>query len=622
MSQAIENFGKYLLLERLAAGGMAEVFLAKSQGASGVSKFLAVKRILPQYSENEEFIQMFKEEAKIAVNLNHSNVVSIFDFGMENKQFYLAMEFVEGQNLRQILNHIKKENKHFSIDQIVYMIKEAAAGLDHAHRCLDGTTGKSLNIIHRDISPQNIMVSFEGEVKIVDFGIAKAESQMENTRAGTIKGKFGYMSPEQADGLPIDLRTDVFSLGIVLWELLANERLFTASSEAATLRKIRECQIPSIRKLNPAIPIELERIVNKSLTKDRSLRYASAAHLHKDLNLFLNTQYPAFSTHEFSHFMKSSFAQMYLDNRKKLTEYAKVQTNEDKTMVADTITSTETNAEDNSFEFANKSLKVDLNKLAIKSNSNIKSISIQNPNSAIFVPQGTSTNIRRAPPAPPKKNSTDHLLVGFLLAIIVAAGGGYVWKSEYREMVFGSEERSPTERASVTQPIVNQPAVTQVVESSSTAEPVPVVIQSQPSGAQVFIDDRVTPQMTPARLTLALNKTYKITLKKPGHLPYEINETILQSGQSIQATLQPAMSTAVLNLRVKNAGVSAYIVINGTRLSEKLPLSNYVVPADQPVQIEVINPLTQLRASTVMKFKANETKDLDLFLTERVSTVK
>jgi len=335
MSQQLEQFGKYLLLEKLATGGMAEVYLAKSVGAVGVNKFVAVKRILPQHSESKEYIDMFKEEAKIAVNLNHGNVVSIYDFGVEYKQFFLVMEHVEGRNLRQIVNEMKKANVQFTIDQIVYIIKEVAAGLDHAHRCIDGSTGRPLNITHRDMSPQNIMVSFEGEVKIIDFGIAKAETQMEATKAGTLKGKFGYMSPEQADGMPIDLRTDIFSLGIVLWELLGNDRLFTSSSEAAILRKIRECQIPSIRKINPSVPPELERIVNKALAKDKSLRYQTAAALHRDLNRFLNTQYPEFSPHDFSVFVKTAFSQIYLEQKRRLVEYSKlqVQTQDDKTLV-------------------------------------------------------------------------------------------------------------------------------------------------------------------------------------------------------------------------------------------------------------------------------------------------
>ncbi len=200
MSAHFESFGKYVLLEKLATGGMAEVFLARGTGAGGIGKFFAIKRILPQYADSPEFIEMFKEEAKIAINLNHSNIVSIHEFGVEKGQFFLVMDYVEGRNLRQILNKMKKTNLQFSVEQVVFIIKEVAAGLDHAHRCIDGSTGRPLNITHRDMSPQNVMVSFEGETKIVDFGIAKAESQIETTRAGTLKGKFGYMSPEQAEG--------------------------------------------------------------------------------------------------------------------------------------------------------------------------------------------------------------------------------------------------------------------------------------------------------------------------------------------------------------------------------------------------------------------------------------
>jgi serine/threonine protein kinase len=327
MSQGYETFGKYILLEKLAVGGMAEIYLARSSGASGVGKFVAIKRILPQFTEQTEFIDMFKDEAKIAVNLSHANVVGIYEFGLEKNSFFLAMDYIEGRNLRQILNKMKKSSLSFSIEQVLYIIKEVAGGLDHAHRCIDANTGKPLNIIHRDMSPQNVMVSFEGEVKIVDFGIAKAETQLETTRAGTLKGKFGYMSPEQAEGQPVDLRTDVFALGIVLWELLANDRLFVANNEVNTLRKIRDCQVPSLRKINPNIAPELERIVGKALAKDRNLRYQTSAAFHRDLSRFLNRQYPDFSPQDFSVFVKTLFAGEILESRKKMVDFAQMDVN-------------------------------------------------------------------------------------------------------------------------------------------------------------------------------------------------------------------------------------------------------------------------------------------------------
>ncbi len=324
MSTPYEVYGNYTLLEKLAMGGMAEVFLAKKQGVSGVEKYVAIKRILPQFSQQEEFIEMFQHEASIAINLSHSNIVSIFDFGLEKNQFYIVMDFVPGRNLRQILNHVRKSEITLSTEHSIFIVREIAAGLDYAHRAMDSKTGKPLNIIHRDISPQNVMISFEGEVRIVDFGIAKAESQAEATQAGTLKGKFGYMSPEQVEGLALDLRTDVFSLGILLWELLANDRLFLASNEQATIRKIKECKIPPLRSLNPSVPAELERIVNKALTKDRNLRYQAAAALQKDLTVFLNKYFPMFTNQDFSGFMKKQFNAEILENRKKQMDYSSV----------------------------------------------------------------------------------------------------------------------------------------------------------------------------------------------------------------------------------------------------------------------------------------------------------
>lgn len=320
----LETFGKYVLLEKLAMGGMAEVYLARSIGAGGVGKFVAVKRILPQFSEQVEFVDMFKDEASIAINLQHSNIVTITEFGMEKNQFFIVMDFVNGRNLKQILNKVKTANSSLGIEHIVYCVKEIAAGLDHAHRCLNPATAKPLNIIHRDMSPHNVMISFEGEIKVVDFGIAKAETQIESTRAGTLKGKFGYMSPEQADAQEVDQRTDVFSLGIIMWELLANDRLFVGKNEIEILRKIKECNIQPLRKLNANIPPELEKIVSKSLAKDRNLRYRNAEDLHRDLHRFLNLKYPDFSKQDFAKFLKTLFAKEIEDTHRKLLDYAKL----------------------------------------------------------------------------------------------------------------------------------------------------------------------------------------------------------------------------------------------------------------------------------------------------------
>ncbi|PIS10035.1 MAG: hypothetical protein COT73_11535 [Bdellovibrio sp. CG10_big_fil_rev_8_21_14_0_10_47_8] len=625
MSKVLESFGKYLLLEKIAAGGMAEVYLAKSTGASGIAKFLAVKRILPQYSDHPEFIDMFKEEAKIAVNLNHNNIVSIFDFGVKDKQFFLVMEYVEGQNLRQVTNHLKKESRKFSIDQIVYITKEVAGGLDHAHRCLDGTTGKPLNITHRDMSPQNIMVSFEGEIKIVDFGIAKAESQLETTRAGTIKGKFGYMSPEQADGQPVDLRADIFALGIVLWELLANDRLFTTNSEAATLRKIRECQIPSLRKLNPSIPPELERICIKALAKDKSLRYQTAAAFHRDLNRFLNTQYPEFSPHDFSVFMKSAFSQMFIENRRKLIEYAKVQSARDE---GHTVTEpgTVTKSEYTPIglipkdEEAQEQIKdVDFNTGRV----NLKDLKIDGPvrkrkqsadiNSGAFyqVPSGTRSGVHPPHLKAPADNTMTYLLVAVLLAV-----GGYGWNNRDQVMTRLSPWLSHQENPIVA--ATESGNVSSEGQADFTSKQAYVVfIDSNPSGARIFIDNQDSGMLTPARKTLDAGRDFTLSLRRDGYQYYEKRETANTNGKQINATLLPLPKMGYINLDLFNAGSNPVIVINGQRVDEKLPLRNYAVPAGTPVRIQVHNPFSGLSAEQVVRVELNQRVQVKLILSQR-----
>ncbi len=301
------KMGKYLLLERLATGGMAEVYRAKAQGAGGFEKQVAIKRILPTYSQNDEFRKMFEYEARLSSMLTHSNIVQIFDFNKFGETYLLAMEYVDGKNLRQFVNKCKKANITPSIEFSVFVMNEVCKGLEYAHTKKDDNTGKQLNIIHRDMSPQNVMLSYEGAVKIVDFGIAKAKDRVDETRSGVIKGKFGYMSPEQANGLSVDHKTDIFSTGIILWEMLTGRRLFSADSDLATLRMIQECVVIPPSKVNPRVPIELDRIVMKVLSKDLRLRYSSAGDLHRSLLEFLSKNAPTYTQREVSDFLQKVF---------------------------------------------------------------------------------------------------------------------------------------------------------------------------------------------------------------------------------------------------------------------------------------------------------------------------
>ena len=284
--------------------------------------FLSLKKALAHFSKNEEFIDMFKNEGKVACNLKHGNIAPIYEFGIEISQMYLSMEYISGKNLRELIRKTLSLKTPLDIPYSIYIMKEVAAGLNYAHNAVDSSTGQPLRLIHRDISPQNIMISFDGEVKIIDFGIAKI-ADTDLTKAGHLKGKFGYMSPEQARGESLDPRTDVFCLGIILWELLANKRLFKCENEMATLRKVQSCNIPNLQEINPQVPSSLNKIVMQTLKKNKNLRYKTALELEKDLTKLLTKAYPEFDRYDFSAFIKKTYAKDILDERENLKKYHK-----------------------------------------------------------------------------------------------------------------------------------------------------------------------------------------------------------------------------------------------------------------------------------------------------------
>ncbi len=303
----IEPYGSYYLTKKIATGGMAELFRARRKvGLEGFEKILAIKRILPHLSSNRDFVAMFADEAKIAAQLNHQNIVQIFDFGRLNETYFIAMEFVLGSNLRGIMEKTRQLDTQLSINDCVFIITKAAIGLDYAHRKRN-LQNSPLHIIHRDISPQNILVSYEGEVKLTDFGIAKAALTTSVTKAGVLKGKVSYMSPEQARGEGLDSRSDIFSLGVVFHELLTYRRLFEGESELQILEKLKDPHIEPPSHFNPDIPTELDRIVLKALTLRPKDRYQSAEEMFIRCETFLACQDDFPTTNGFRNFLQIIF---------------------------------------------------------------------------------------------------------------------------------------------------------------------------------------------------------------------------------------------------------------------------------------------------------------------------
>lgn len=299
-------FGKYVLLERVNVGGMAEVFKGKAFGVEGFERLVAVKRILPSIAEDQEFITMFIDEAKIAVQLNHANIASIFDLGRVDDSHFIAMEFVRGKDMRAVFDRLSQQGRGVPIPMACYVTMKVCEGLDYAHNKRDGS-GSPLGLVHRDVSPQNVLVSYDGEIKIIDFGVAKAANKAGKTQAGILKGKFGYMSPEQVRGLPIDRRSDVFAVGICLYEFLTGERLFVGESDYSTLEKVRNVDIMTPSTYNHHIPKELEDIVMKALAKDVEERYQSAMELHDDLQSFMYTSGNFFARKDLGAWMKKNW---------------------------------------------------------------------------------------------------------------------------------------------------------------------------------------------------------------------------------------------------------------------------------------------------------------------------
>src|SRR5690606_8656157 len=249
---------KYQLIKRIAQGGIAEVFLARQLGdVGGFSRQVAIKRMFPHLIDREDIITMFIDEARIVAELNHPAIVQTFDLGVTDGAFYIAMEYIDGLDLRRVCE-IGIENDAFLPAEIaVQIIIEAAAGLHYAHTRVDAD-GNPMNIVHRDVSPQNILISRQGAVKICDFGIAKAERRLTTTRSGEFKGKFGYMSPEQATGMPLDLRSDIFSLGILLYETTVGTRLFRAFNEYETIKLVVNAVVEPPSQISPNFPRDLE----------------------------------------------------------------------------------------------------------------------------------------------------------------------------------------------------------------------------------------------------------------------------------------------------------------------------------------------------------------------------
>ncbi|MFN0251463.1 MAG: serine/threonine-protein kinase, partial [Kofleriaceae bacterium] len=285
---SVGRVGPYEIVRRLARGGMADLFLARTV-TDTFERLVVIKKILSRYADHPRFVQLFSDEARLAKSLRHKNIVEVFDIGGTGGETFFAMEYLHGQDVRSILHRAWKRDEKMPIKHAVHVATQVASALSYAHaiRRPDGTL---LDIVHRDVSPSNILISYDGAVKLLDFGVAKAATSSVKTRTGTLKGKIAYMSPEQAKGGSVDRRSDVFSLGICLWEMLTTSRLFRGENDLATLQLIINEAPKKPSETNPEVPKDLERIVLRALAQDPNQRYQTAHELQAELEEFVRTQ--------------------------------------------------------------------------------------------------------------------------------------------------------------------------------------------------------------------------------------------------------------------------------------------------------------------------------------------
>jgi serine/threonine protein kinase len=445
-------FGRYELLKKIAAGGMGQVFLART-GTAGFEKVLVIKRILPSLGEDEEFVEMFFDEARIAARLNHPNLVQIFDVGEVDGVPYLAMEYLRGEDLRRVEKAARQAGKPVPLGLLVRIIADAAAGLAYAHGARDAQ-GKPMGLVHRDVSPQNILVGFDGAVKLIDFGVAKAAGRSQRTASGILKGKYAYMSPEQADGRPLDGRSDLFALGIILWEVLTGRRLFKGENDLETLRLVKECQVPPPSRLNPEVTPELEAIVLRCLMPRVEDRFPDAGALRLALEDYLVRHgLPASAAH-LADFLKPLYA-------------ARI----------------EREAHPESMDELSESVDLDA-RSASESKSQRKQFSVRH----LATPE----------PRPPARatRSPGALVAAGAAAVLVLGGGLFAW-SQRGQPAPGPAISAPAPAAPALPPppavvvvaaaAVPVPAAVPVQPPAPPAPPAPVTVQveSNPSGATV-----------------------------------------------------------------------------------------------------------------------------------------
>lgn len=558
MSDTSSAFGQYHLSEKIAQGGMAEIFKGKAIDAEGIEKTVVIKRILPQIAANPEFVSMLIDEAKIAVQLSHGNIAQIYDLGKVGEDYFIVMEYVLGKSLSQIARRLRTLGEHCPIPVACTIACEIAAGLDYMHRKTDDH-GNPLGIIHRDISPQNIIITESSTIKIIDFGIAKAKTKIVTTDSGIVKGKFAYMSPEHAEGETLDHRSDIFSLGIILYELLTGQRLFKGKNNAETVRRVKKTKVPRPSSLRAGISPDLDRIILKALAKNRNKRYQQADELKTDLTRLLINEFPEFKQESVSDLVKHVFAEEIP------TQLLVMDTREPKTVLDKPRKKTKAHEEKTGV--ASKSLMArQLSEYAEDWESSLDSLGSEDSPAAAVKKKSLWERTR---PALLKITQIGtFLILAGLLILGLRVGAKHLtvpldWLRQWRTQApLPVEKTLPETVATMATPTVVPK------ESPIPLEPARLLIKTEPAGAQIYVNEVLRPERSPFDLKSLPPGTYKIGLHKEG-FQFWVNTVVLHEGEAQELNVSLQMDFG--GLRVSSLPEGATVWLNGIEAG-KTPL--------------------------------------------------
>ena len=601
---------------------MAEVFKAKAIGVEGFEKLVAIKRILPNIAEDEEFITMFIDEAKIAVQLNHANIAQIFDLGKIDDSYFIALEYVHGKDLRSIFERLRKRGEIMPIASACYSLIQGCEGLEYAHRKKDGM-GRDLNIVHRDVSPQNILISYDGDVKIIDFGIAKAANKASKTQAGILKGKFGYMSPEQVRGLPLDRRSDVFSVGIILYELITGERLFVGESDFSTLEKVRNVEIMPPTTYNRKIPEPLEKIVLKGLTKDADDRYQYAAELSEDLQRFMVQSGMIYTRRDLGNFMKTLFADEVARDAQRIDEFkagpsAKPGLVSVPPAAAPRTSTPAAPARDKPPVQWPEAKKPAAGPIVVSTAESIESPTTQDQATMVFG-QGSglelATNESTRPVGTPIGRMSQQRPATSPRTREMKARSGEIAAVPRTEVAFVGRYRAPLVIGVAAAAVIVVAAVIAMFvfggPSTGSAGPGTLVVNAVPADAEIGIDGATVSKASPYNNKAISAGRHELAIQRDGYKPFkEIVE--IKAGEVVNKIVSLEEKLKIYgNLVIETIPGGAVVTIDGRVLANTTPLKfdKLLAEVDHTIVVEKtgLKPFTQK-----IRVKENETKALKI----------